>query len=386
MRYTALLLLTIICINQVASVSLRKNINNQAIDNLHQSKKKKKKPKKQQQKKLGKKNAFASRIAAAVELHLTSGGAVDQAVDLVQQALNDVQSKRKDLQTEFDNFVSQTKEKIGQDLLQLNELDAQLSVVKGEIQQLESEIKSLESQIERLTKEINELNEREKLIEQARANDINTWNKRNVRDQNALEALGLIIDDLNRLLERGNVFLQQNSDQVNRAMKRIPLNNPIKALVTLSTKFDEAKLRVVIDKLTQIQDAVRNGNNEDSLREKQSKEHYELLIQELISVRNAKLEEKAVAQSSLKDKQSRLGLKQTEAENLTNLIKQVQAHKQGLEDALARETPIYQMRLDEADQAIQGIREALRILEDHRASLHRAESISDDLKNGSWAV
>lgn len=32
-------------------------------------------------------------------------------------------------------------------------------------------------------------------------------------------------------------------------MKRIPLNNPIKALVTLSTKFDEGKLRNVIEKL-----------------------------------------------------------------------------------------------------------------------------------------
>lgn len=99
-------------------------------------------------------------------------------------------------------------------------------------------------------------------------------------------------------------------------MKRIPSNNPIKALVQLSTKFDEDKLRVVIQKLRQIEQAVRSGNDEDHDREKQSKEHFDLLMLEIDTIRGEKVRQLSDAQRDLRDRKDRLAVKETERDNL----------------------------------------------------------------------
>lgn len=79
MRYAALFLLALVSLNAVFAVSLRKNTEAMktsfALERLRF---------------IGKKSTIAKQIITAVELHLTTGGKVDEVLDLVEQAQQDV--------------------------------------------------------------------------------------------------------------------------------------------------------------------------------------------------------------------------------------------------------------------------------------------------------
>jgi hypothetical protein len=79
MRTVAVLLLALVCLNAVTAVSLRKSAeaskSSFALERLRF---------------IGKKNKIAHNIIAAIELHLTTGGKVDEVVQLVEAALEDV--------------------------------------------------------------------------------------------------------------------------------------------------------------------------------------------------------------------------------------------------------------------------------------------------------
>ena len=101
MKYLSLCLLFLITLNQINCVALRRNVDKSALENLH--KVKKKKPTKQKQKlkkkkKLAKKSSYTAKIVTAIEMHLTSGGKVDEVLNLVRAALEDVQGRRNALQ------------------------------------------------------------------------------------------------------------------------------------------------------------------------------------------------------------------------------------------------------------------------------------------------
>jgi len=90
MRYTAIFLLALVCCHSVSAVSLRKSAETSktsiAIERLRF---------------VGKKSPLASQIVAAVELHLSSGGKVDDVIALVEEAAEDVRTRRAALNTEF---------------------------------------------------------------------------------------------------------------------------------------------------------------------------------------------------------------------------------------------------------------------------------------------
>lgn len=90
MRYAALFLLALVSLNAVFAVSLRKNTDAMktsfALERLRF---------------IGKKSVVAKQIISAVELHLTSGGKVDEVIELVEQAQKDIQNKNVELQSEY---------------------------------------------------------------------------------------------------------------------------------------------------------------------------------------------------------------------------------------------------------------------------------------------
>lgn len=90
MRFTAIFLLALISLNAVFAVSLRKNSEAMktsfALERLRF---------------VGKKSPVAKQIVSAVELHLTSGGKVQEVIELVEQAREDVANRRVQLQGEY---------------------------------------------------------------------------------------------------------------------------------------------------------------------------------------------------------------------------------------------------------------------------------------------
>lgn len=231
---------------------------------------------------------MAKQIVSAVELHLTSGGRVDEVIQIVQDALDDVESKRADLaddyltkKTNLENIIDQLNTQLANDR-------ADLAASNAEIDRLNGVLDSLAAQIANLVTELQDLDTREEYVNQARENDVNTYAARKVRDENSLEALAAIIAKLQALQSRGNSFLQVSKKEIERALSRIPKSNPIQALVQLSSKFDEERLATVISKLEQIQGAIQESYADDRKGEERSADHYAALIAEINSLRTQK--------------------------------------------------------------------------------------------------
>lgn len=290
MRYTALFLLALVSLNAVFAVSLRKNTDAMktsfALERLRF---------------IGKKSTVAKQIISAVELHLTSGGKVDEVIDLVQQAQEDVQNKNVQLQQEFADRKQALEDQINSTQQQLDDENARLTVVNDNIDQLNQEISSLELTIANLVQELQNLDDREDAINKARDVDSQAYEVRKQRDQNSLQVLEQIVQRLNALQQRGNAFLQVSEKEISRILKRIPKSNPIQALVQLSTKFDPERLQEVIDKLSSIQAAIQASYIEDANGEDADKARYEALVAEIATIRAQKQADLAEAQSELDD-------------------------------------------------------------------------------------
>lgn len=96
-----------------------------------------------------------------------------------------------------------------------------------------------------------------------------------------------------------------NRDIVN-ALRKIPETKPIKALVELSTQFNEEKLREVITKLADILEAVESGKRADEQQEVQSRVRFEALISEVGRIRDFKARSLATARDTKQQKEAAL--------------------------------------------------------------------------------
>ncbi len=79
-----------------------------------------------------------------------------------------------------------------------------------------------------LETEIEGLSTREKLLSEARENDIQAFEARQIRDKNAIAALEEIIPSLQNLISNGGgVFLEKSKDEISKILKKIPGSKPL---------------------------------------------------------------------------------------------------------------------------------------------------------------
>ena len=107
---------------------------------------------------------MAHEIVSAVELHLSSGGKVDDVITLVEAALDDVQNRRSALNTEYIALKNNLNAIIAKAEEDLSNENARLVVVNTEINRLEVELDQLAIQIANLEQELADLDSREALI------------------------------------------------------------------------------------------------------------------------------------------------------------------------------------------------------------------------------
>jgi len=143
MRYTAIFLLALICCQAVSAVSLRKSAettkNSIAIERLRF---------------IAKKSTIASQIVSAVELHLTSGGRVDEVIQIVQDALDDVSNKRASLsddyltkKTNLENLIEQLNGDLANERADLEVANSEIDRLNGVLDTLAAQIANLEIEL-----------------------------------------------------------------------------------------------------------------------------------------------------------------------------------------------------------------------------------------------
>ncbi|EAS02353.3 granule lattice protein (macronuclear) [Tetrahymena thermophila SB210] len=366
MRYAALFLLALISFNAVYAVSLRKSSDAMktsfALERLRF---------------IGKKSPIAKQIISAVELHLTTGGLVDDVIDLVKQAQEDVANRNVALQAEYTAKRGALEDQINTTTQQLNEENDRLAVVNDAIDALNGQIDSLNTQIANLVQQLQNLQAREDAINQAREVDVKTYEVRKQRDENSLAVLEQIIQRLLALQQRGNAFLQVSKKEIERILKRIPKSNPIQALVQLSTKFDEQRLAEVISKLQTIQAAIQASYIEDANGEVADKQRYDALIQEIATIRAQTQQQLADAQQALSDAEASLAQFVQEQGNLQQQIAVNEGILADAQAALAHTIATYEARIQEGQEALAAINLALDVLQQNQSDLQGVEDFSN---------
>ena len=93
---------------------------------------------------------------------------------------------------------------------------------------------------------------------------------------------------MKNLANDGAEFVQKDMEDLQKALDSIPKNDPLSALLELSTSINKEKLREVIEKLEGIQEAIKASMSDDENGEKASKAKYEKLMDDLDNDRRIK--------------------------------------------------------------------------------------------------
>ena len=107
--------------------------------------------------------------------------------------------------------------------------------------------------------------------------DIANFNTRVAQQNTMIMALDIIITNLTYIVETSS-FVQK--EQVLEQLRKIPKNNALASLVTLSTSFSPATVNAIIQKLKEIRDSLSASIEKDEAYELVAQENYLNLLGE----------------------------------------------------------------------------------------------------------
>ena len=211
---------------------------------------------------------------STIQLKLKSQGRLDDVIDLINQLDTDLTAEQASMDLDYNN----------KNILwasELSDLETQITTVSDEITAEQLQITELEAELLTLNDQLTDFQaqndvftqKRENLVD-ARANDIDAYNKR-VSDQNAmLDALQNILDLLNSQDTAINFAEMKSLVQTN--MKKFKETaGPYATLVGLTLSFDPQVVQNVIGKLNTIADAIKASLLDDKNSEEEAEVYYE---------------------------------------------------------------------------------------------------------------
>lgn len=156
-------------------------------------------------------------------------------------------------------------------------------------------------------------------------------------------------------------------------MEKIPKNHPIEMLVQMSTKFNAAKLKVVIGKLKDINEAIKASKADDELKEAQSEGRFRALMKEVDGL----ADRKAVRLSGIKwaktVKETDLNRQEVHQETVEKAIKDEETNFTNATALRTLTETNYNARIAETQEAIDALKKAKGIVEGGEKKLEGQE-------------
>ncbi|KAL4476291.1 hypothetical protein ABPG74_010024 [Tetrahymena malaccensis] len=234
---------------------------------------------------------------------------------------------------------------------------------------LEKQIDLLSQKIKIILRELINLGTRDKMLNEILKIDQEMYFYRKYRDESAIYSLNLFIQKLQQLQSKGALFPQKDIDYIKSNLKKIPLNNPLNAFVLISQKFNQQQLNQIIHLLLKIRNSIQVSYKDDREKEQISIQRYTTLIFIGKIEKQRLLKQVKTLNNNLDFKQINLYQNYHEQQFVSQII-QIEQNILIYQAILARHIDQnYEKRILEAEDAKEGVDEALIILNQHLSAL-----------------
>ncbi|EAR88000.1 hypothetical protein TTHERM_00011660 (macronuclear) [Tetrahymena thermophila SB210] len=324
---------------------------------------------KQRIKLLSLKSFLKNQMIEKLQIEFENQDNVQEVVSFLEQISQEIHNQYLQLLAEY----SQKKAKVRSDMTVAKKI---ITINQNKLEQLinnqhflEKQMDLLSQKIKILLRELINLGTRDKLLNEILKIDQEMYSYRKFRDESTIYSLNLCIEKLQQLQSKRSLFPQKDIDYIKQNLKKIPLKNPLNAFVLISQKFNEQKLNQTIHLLLKIRNSIQVSYKDDREKEQISIERYaslifigkiqkQRLIQQVTSLNN-KLD---VKQLSLQQN----FVEQQFVSKIIDLEQNILVHYAILARQLDQN---YEKRILEAEDAKEGVEEALNILNQHLYAL-----------------